>query len=483
MGTNRERKDPVDGKYKKLMNNTMLFAISNFSSKLLSIVLQPYITFAMGEVEEVGITKLVQNIGSLLIPLVSMGVSFAIIRFGLEKQNSKSQVFTNGLVTILLGFGLMLAFYPLLRLIPLFNTYALLLYVHVLVSCLRTLCTQFVRSRQINRLVALDGVLCSATNLGFMLLFLSGLHLGAEGYVLALICSDALSALFVFVIAGLRRYLRFASFNLPLWKKMMGYALPMVPAQISFWIINASDLFFVKVMCNGYEGQAGEYWTGLLGVGYFLPTILTVLGTIFYEAWQLSAVTEEQGRERFFSRVFSLYQSLLFCCCAGIVLLCRPLMFLFKANFYEAWQFVPLLTIATLFNCLNQFLNSIYMVEKRSTLSLYTMMAGAVANCALNWLFIPRMGPNGVTLASFLSYLLVFLLRAVNTRGLLRIDFAPVKLVFNGIMVMAEVGLMLFQAPHWAIWCSLLTVGVCAFNFQGVLGMLRQLLGRRGRRA
>ena len=136
MGTNRERKDPVDGKYKKLMNNTMLFAISNFSSKLLSIVLQPYITFAMGEVEEVGITKLVQNIGSLLIPLVSMGVSFAIIRFGLEKQNSKSQVFTNGLVTILLGFGLMLAFYPLLRLIPLFNTYALLLYVHVLVLSL-----------------------------------------------------------------------------------------------------------------------------------------------------------------------------------------------------------------------------------------------------------------------------------------------------------------------------------------------------------
>ena len=104
---------------------------------------------------------------------------------------------------------------------------------------------------------------------------------------------------------------------------MMGYALPMVPAQISFWIINASDLFFVKVMCNGYEGQAGEYWTGLLGVGYFLPTILTVLGTIFYEAWQLSAVTEEQGRERFFSRVFSLYQSLFvlllrgMCCCAA----------------------------------------------------------------------------------------------------------------------------------------------------------------------
>lgn len=467
----------MDKKYKKLMNNTLLFAISNFSSKLLSIVLQPYITFAMGQVEEVGITKLVQNIGSLLIPLVSMGVSFAIIRFGLEKSNSKSQVFTSGIVTIFMGFVIMLAFYPLLRLVPLFNTYALLLYVHVLVSCLRTLCTQFVRSRQLNRLVAVDGVLCSATNLGFMILFLSGLKMGAEGYVLALICSDALSALFVFVLAGLSRYVKFRGFNTALWKRMMTYALPMVPAQISFWIINASDLFFVKIMCEGYQNQAGEYWTGLLGVGYFLPTILTVLGTIFYEAWQLSAVIEQSGRERFFSRVFSIYQSLLFCCCSGIILLCQPLMFLFKANFFDAWQFVPLLTVATLFNCLNQFLNSIYMVEKRSTLSLYTMLAGAVANCVLNWALIPVMGPNGVTLASFISYLLVFILRAVNTRGLLRMDFAPVKLILNTLMIMVETGLVLFQVPQWPLWCGLITAGVCAFNFRGVMSMVTQLMG------
>ena len=471
----------MDAKYKRLANNTLLFAISNFSAKLLSIVLQPYITFAMGQVEEVGITKLVQNIGSLLIPLVSMGVSYAIIRFGLEKANSKSQVFTNGLVTIGLGFALMLICYPVLRLIPLFSDYALLLYVHVLVSCLRTWCTQFVRSRQLNRLVAVDGVLCSATNLGFMILFLSGMGMGASGYILSIICSDALSALFVFLVAGLRRYLHVKSFNRELWGRMMRYALPMVPAQISFWVINASDLFFVQAMCEGYQGQSGEYWTGLLGVGYFLPTILTVLGTIFYEAWQLSAVTEEKGRAAFFSRVFGIYQALLFCCCSGIILLCRPLMFIFKANFFDAWQFVPLLAIGTLFSCLNQFLNSIYMVEKRSTLSLYTMLAGAVVNCLLNWLFIPVMGPVGVTLASFLSYFVVFILRAVNTRGLLAIDFAPLRLSLNLIMVLAEAGLMIFQTPYWPLWCTLITVGVCAFNFQGVLGILMQLLGKRRR--
>ena len=472
----------MENKYKRLMSNTMLFAISNFSSKLLSIILQPYITFAMGEVDEVGITKLVQQIGSLLIPLVSMGVSFAIIRFGLEKANSKSQVFTNGLVTIGLGFALMLICYPVLRLIPLFSDYALLLYVHVLVSCLRTWCTQFVRSRQLNRLVAVDGVLCSATNLGFMILFLSGMKMGASGYILAIICSDALSALFVFLVAGLRRYLHVKSFNRELWSRMMRYALPMVPAQISFWVINASDLFFVQAMCEGYQGQTGEYWTGLLGVGYFLPTILTVLGTIFYEAWQLSAVTEEKGRAAFFSRVFAIYQALLFCCCSGIILLCRPLMFMFKSNFYDAWQFVPMLTLATLFNCFNQFLNSVYMVEKRSTLSLYTMLAGAIANAGLNWALIPLMGPNGATLASLISYFIVFVLRAINTRGLMHMSFAPLRLTINCALIGVETVFMLQETPGWPVWCTLLTVVICLFNLQGILSMLRQLLRRRAPR-
>ena len=41
----------MEGKYKKLMSNTLLFALSNFSSKLLSLFLQPYITHAMGQVK------------------------------------------------------------------------------------------------------------------------------------------------------------------------------------------------------------------------------------------------------------------------------------------------------------------------------------------------------------------------------------------------------------------------------------------------
>ena len=68
-------------------------------------------------------------------------------------------MFTNGLLTILGGFGILILCWPVAQFLPDMAQYGLLIYIYVLMSCLRTLCTQFVRSRQWNKLVAVDGVL------------------------------------------------------------------------------------------------------------------------------------------------------------------------------------------------------------------------------------------------------------------------------------------------------------------------------------
>ena len=153
--------EPGHNKYTKLAGNTMIFAISSFSSKLLTLIVQPFLTYAMRDVQSMGVSKLLSQCANLLIPLVSMGMSNAIIRFGLDKGNSKKQVFTNGLLTILLGYGVLLLCWPLLSLAPGIGDYGVFLCIYVLTSCLRTLCTQFIRSRQLNRLVGIDGVLCT----------------------------------------------------------------------------------------------------------------------------------------------------------------------------------------------------------------------------------------------------------------------------------------------------------------------------------
>lgn len=463
-------------KYSMLVSNTILFAVSNFGSKLVSLFIQPYLTYALESPDVMGVTKLMQAVTNLLIPVVSLGVSYAVIRFGLDKNQDKASVFMNGLATILLGFGLMVLCWPAVRLIPNAADYLVLLYLCVLASCLRTLCTQFIRARMRNRLVAVDGVMTTASLLLFYLLFLSVLNMGATGYLLALFCSDLCSAVFVFVAGGCGKFFDLRKFDRPLWGEMLRYCVPMIPAAISFWIINASDQFYVQAMCDGVGGRSSEAWVGLLGVGYFLPQLITFVGQFFYEAWQLSAVTEEEERETFFNRVFRAFTSVLFCCAAGIIWLCQPLMNLFRADYFEAWQFVPFLVLASMCTCLNNFLNSVYVVYKRSSSSLVTMLAGAALNLVLNCLFILWFGPVGVTSASFLSLLLVFLLRAYSTRGLLVINFQPGRMLVNLGLILAEIW-ALFFLTEWVVPVTVLTALVCALNAREVLGTAAKLLG------
>ena len=78
-----------------------------------------------------------------------------------------------------------------------------------------------------------------------------------------------------------------------------------------------------SISCARNSGVASKmpvtpvvFWavSAVMAVSYthLLPTILTTLGLIFYDAWQLSAVTEEEGRARFFTKIFRTYSSVLF---------------------------------------------------------------------------------------------------------------------------------------------------------------------------
>ena len=120
---------------RRLSATPSCFAISNFSSKLVSLFIQPYLTYALDSPDVLGVTKMMHSVTNLLIPVVSLGVSFAVIRFGLDKTKDKASVFFNGFVTILTGFAGMLLFWPLVRMIPNAADYLVLLYLCVLASC------------------------------------------------------------------------------------------------------------------------------------------------------------------------------------------------------------------------------------------------------------------------------------------------------------------------------------------------------------
>lgn len=461
-------------RYKRLLANTLIFAIGTFGSKLLSFILMPYLTRVL-PTDQMGQADLIFQAGNFLLPLVSLGITNGIIRFGLDKAYRKEDVFSTGVLSVLTGFILLLLVSPLLGMMSFFKGHMVLTCLFVLMSSLRSLCSQFTRARGEVRLFAVDGILATLTTAGFYVLFLSGFKWGVTGYILAMVCSDFLSVIFLSVMGKLPQYIRFKGLRRDTSREMLRYSIPMIPNSIFWWITNVSNRFLV----THFLGNSAN---GLYSAATKIPTAISLVGDVFLNAWQISAVTEEKQRGRFFSKVFRSYSAILFICASVIILFSKVVtVILVDESYYASWQFIPLLTVAIVFSNLVTFLGSVYMVEKRSIRSLVTTIVGAAVNVVLNLFLIPQFGPNGAAFASLVSYFIVFVLRAISSTRYIKMHWNIPNLVLNTVLILLECFLMIAEVNGWMIWVSLLMLTIIAINIRPIIKSAKQIIGRRRR--
>ncbi len=462
--------------YQKLMANTALFGISTFGAKFLSFLLTPFYTRVLST-GEYGVTDLLIQTGNLLIPLASVGIANGVIRFGLERTSNKCTVFTTGLLTMLAGFFLLLLLSPLLGRIDFLSDYLWLLLLYVLMANLHSLCNQFARAMGHVRLFAIDGILCTLLTIGCNILLLAVFRLGITGYVLANVLADGITTVFVFLRAKEWRYIRLSALSRGEASRMLRYSAPLVPTDLCSWVINISDRYLIALMISSMAN-------GIYAVANKLPNVLMTVSSIFTSAWQLSALSEQpkEEKERFFTNVFSVYSAVAFLAASGVIMTAQLSTRLLAApEYFAAWRYVPVLTMATTFACLGAFLSSVYMVERRSTATLCTATLGAVGNVAGNLLLIPLWGSMGAAVATLASYLLIFTVRAVHTRSMLRIRWDLPKCGTSVLLLGVQCFLMEGSVPLWP-FCSLLCfLGVALVNRRVLWSAVQKALqGRIG---
>ena len=428
-------------KYKKLAANTLIFAIGTFSSKVLSFLLMPFVT-RMLKTGDYGSADLIQQTANVLIPIVFLQINSAALRFALDKEVNKADVFTVGIRTTLKGFVIFLFFAYPMSLIEIndfrLGDYIVLIYAFVLISGTRQLCQQFVRGCGHVKTFAIDGIIATATTLIFNLLFLGVFHWGITGYVVAIIASDACSIVFFFVTQKLWRYIKFKGVEKSITHSMLKYSIPLMPTIILWWIINVSDRYMVTYFIGSSEN-------GLYTAASKIPNFVIMFSSIFIDAWQLSAVDEYNNEDtaNFFTKVFRVYSGGIFAIASALILFCQVFTKILVAkSYYNSWQFVPVLVIATSMSCLVNFLASVYMAEKKSVMAMVTALSGAVANVVLNLILIPRMGAIGAATATVISFAVVFVTRARNTRRYIKIKFNP-PLIILEIAILALQGIIM----------------------------------------
>lgn len=183
--TNKKAKN----KYTQLAMNTMVFAIGNFGSKILVILLTRLYSSNISPADS-STKELLEITANFLIPIFTFSMNEAIIRYGLDKKYKKAEVFSTAMTLNLIGLGLMFIIVPILKIIPFLNFidgYTILLLIYVCTSALRSMCSQFVRAKGFVKLYSFDGILATLTLFIFNVIFISRLHWGVKGFMLSVI--------------------------------------------------------------------------------------------------------------------------------------------------------------------------------------------------------------------------------------------------------------------------------------------------------
>ena len=408
----------MDNKIKKLGKNVLLLTIGNFASKILSFLLVPIYT-AILTTEEYGTADLFTTSANLILPIFTLLIYESVMRFALDKNENKSQIFSIGLWITLAGSIVVSVGMFFFHGIESVSDFLVLFALYFITSAIYNLVLQFVKGIEYVSVYSVAGVINTLVYIISNIFLLVVMKMGVMGYLLSFIIGHTVSSAYAFIRAKLYRYIvSWKKLQIKKIKEMIGYALPMIPNSISWWVSNSSDKFILVFFW-------GTAINGIYSVAYKIPSILSIFLSIFIGAWQISAVEQFGSKEsqNFYSSVYEMYEALLIS--GSAILICGTKVLahiLYSADFYKAWIYTPVLLLASVFNSLAAFYGSIYTSSKNTGMLFYSTLIGAMGNIALNFLLIPRWGAMGAAIATTVSYFIVWLMRVINSRKIMIID-------------------------------------------------------------
>ena len=409
------------GKYKELTLNTALFAISSFGQKFVSFLLLPLYTAALSTADY-GRVDLVTSTASLLIPVLTLNVQDAVLRFGLGQDADSEEVLSVGIRSIGIGSCVLIFALALMKafgLQPFDDSYLVFLFIMFLTGAATNILTNYLKVCNHVKSLVISGVGSTLVTCLFAVLLLVVFPCGIIGYMVAMSLGNSFSVLYLSIAGRLSPGLAVKRTPKGLSRAMAAYSAPLVLNSVAWWVNNVSDRYILTLIC-------GAAANGIYAVAYKIPTILSTFQSIFYNAWSISAIKEfsKDDSDGFLGNMYSLYACAMSIGCSALLILDIPLASLLYSNdFFEAWRYVPFLLVGTVYNGLALFEGCLFSAARRTKEVSRTTIIGSISGLLSCVLLTLAIGPMGAAIATFVGYFVTWATRT----WLMRRDIVRIK--------------------------------------------------------
>ena len=466
--------DKTQERSSKFLKDLGIYAIGNLGSKIITFAMVPLYTFFVKNTGDFGYYDLCLTVIFLIMPLATLQLRDGAFRFLLETQDQRerSKIITFIYRTLLTSVMVSLVATILLAM---FTSIGYLWYCLLLLLAMSffEVITQVARGLGNNKDFVAAGIISSMGIGVFSIVLVAFAGLGIKGIFLANILARLVAIMFLEL--KLHIFATYFKFNIDLGKAgrdILKYSLPLLPGSLCWWLTGSSDRWFI----NHFVGIDAN---GIYAVAFRFNGIILTLSTIFYQAWQETAILQynSQDRDKFFSKMFNTYigvLAILLTAYTFTLKLFYPV--IVDANYQESVNYLYPMGISAVIFALSAFFDMGYQCAKDTPRTLPAIFLAAVVNLVCNLVLVKYIGVYGAIITSIITYLVLFIYRLHDMKRYFKLSLYTSSIIAAVLIPIGAIPFYLVDA-----WWGLLVymIAACILSYYSIpKGTREELIGK-----
>ena len=426
------------------LKHTIIYSIGNVSIKVVGFILLPLYTSYLS-VADFGMLGLLEAFLQFSIAVFGFRLSTAMIRWiagekDITKQRSIIYTALSTSAMLLIPVVIILLFFKTQLSILFFDTglfsnYFLILILTIPAELIFLFVVDILRTREKSVLYLIITLLKVITNLSLVIYFVAELNMGVEGIVL----SQLISTSFLLLLSLPIFYNNIVfKYNIKIAKEMLSYGFPLIFSTISLMLLTLADRFYLKFFYSLSD-------VGIYNLSYKIASVVNI---VVIQSFQLGFLPlafkkyEEGEGHVFFVKILKYYSTVLLLSIIVISIFSKEIIMLLSKNsdYYQAYYYVPVIAMSFYIKGIYYIFSLGLHFVKKTKYNSMIVFIGAIVNLILNFLFVPKFGIGGATVASIFASIVLLLLFYYYSQREYRIEY-DIKRIF--VLTVVGVGFIL----------------------------------------
>lgn len=400
---------------KALLTGTIVYAIGNLGTKILTFLIVPLYTYYIST-SDMGDYDLLMTSVSLLVPLISLKISDATYNW-MIKQTASNEICIKATYSYLLkSCAIAVTVIGVAsRILHIWNV-GLFLAILVLEPILETT-QKILRGLKNQKLFAASGIIYTGILVTLNFVTVCFLKWGVTSLLVNTVISHIITIALIFCLEKRIRCLSVTVDKAELvitQKEMLKYSMPLVPSTLSWWVMSVSDRYVIRFFL-------GSSFNGIYAIATKFPSVLQIFFVLFNNAWTDMALANLHSKEESSKYVSDIFEKMyvfsfsLICCLIPFTKIVTQI--ILSSDYKKGSVYIGFLYLGAVFQGFSTFASVGYLQNKKTMRAAISSVVGAIVNLLFDLVLIKTIGLFAAALSTYAGFLVMWLVRMYDIKS------------------------------------------------------------------